>query len=104
MYSKKIFFLFIVLALSFLNLAVDAKQSDESRLITLPATSLEEPEATMATGTAKPPKPAPAARNLFNKDAREPRTFNPNAQFGAWIAEDYPLQGREFRAELRFTC
>ncbi|MDH4231865.1 MAG: TonB-dependent receptor, partial [Nitrospirota bacterium] len=38
---------------------------------------------------------APAVRNLFDEDAREPGPTS--------IPDDYPMEGRNFWAELRYT-
>ena len=43
-----------------------------------------------------------AVRNLFDEDARESSPYDPGAPLGAWIADDYPLNSREFWIELRF--
>ena len=41
-----------------------------------------------------------AVRNLFDEDAREPSPYDPDAPEGAYIPNDYPMEGRAVWAEL----
>ena len=43
-----------------------------------------------------------AVRNLFNENAREPSPYDPTAPAGAYIPNDYPMEGRSVYGELRF--
>jgi iron complex outermembrane receptor protein len=45
---------------------------------------------------------AAAVRNLFDEDAREPSPFDATAPLGAFIPDDYPLEGRSFWIEVRY--
>lgn len=43
-----------------------------------------------------------AVRNLFDEDGRTPSPYNPNAPQGAYIPNDYPIEGISFWGELRW--
>ncbi len=43
-----------------------------------------------------------AVRNLLDEDAREPSPYDSTAPQGAFIPNDYPMEGISFWAELRF--
>ncbi len=43
-----------------------------------------------------------AARNLFDEDGRTPSPYDPSAPAGAYIPNDYPIEGRSVWGELRY--
>ncbi len=43
-----------------------------------------------------------AVRNLIDKDARTPSIYDPNAPEGAYIPDDYPIEGRSFWIEISY--
>ncbi len=43
-----------------------------------------------------------AVRNFFDEDARIPSIYDPNAPEGAYIPDDYPIEGRSFWLELSY--
>ncbi len=43
-----------------------------------------------------------AVRNLFDEDARTPSIYDPNAPEGAYIPDDYPIEGRSFWLEISY--
>ena len=42
-----------------------------------------------------------AVRNLFDEDARIPSPYDPDAAGGAYIPDDYPMEGRSIYGEIR---
>ncbi len=44
-----------------------------------------------------------AVRNLFDDDARIPSPYDPAAPAGAYIPNDYPMEGRNIWGEVRYV-